>query len=86
MGPGGAPDVIWISSDDDDDDDDDEDRGAGQGDSVLLVEPAGDAAEDVGVVAAGAGSDEDSDVLVTFCRGAQVLPHARHDCPAHAFR
>lgn len=29
--------------------------------------------------------EEDSDILVTFCRNADVLPHARHDCPAHAF-
>lgn len=29
--------------------------------------------------------EEDSDILVTFCKNADVLPHARHDCPAHAF-
>uniref|UniRef100_A0A3Q3AJI0 Uncharacterized LOC108243356 n=1 Tax=Kryptolebias marmoratus TaxID=37003 RepID=A0A3Q3AJI0_KRYMA len=30
-------------------------------------------------------SIQDEDVVVMFSRGADVLPHARHDCPVHPF-
>ncbi|XP_068445094.1 uncharacterized protein zgc:112980 [Clinocottus analis] len=47
--------------------------------SVLIVE---DVKKSDGAVPSGA---LDEDLVITFSRRAEVLPHARYDCPIHAF-
>ncbi|XP_049624810.1 uncharacterized protein LOC126001571 [Suncus etruscus] len=93
------PALIWLSSDDDDDGANDavqlvEAIGTPKGAPGREGPTA--AARPVHPVPLAAASrppgdkppacEEDSEVLVTFCRDADVLPHARHDCPAHAFQ
>uniref|UniRef100_A0A8C5IJF8 Uncharacterized protein n=1 Tax=Junco hyemalis TaxID=40217 RepID=A0A8C5IJF8_JUNHY len=71
--------VILIS-----DDDDDEDEGEStQGSSVLFVEPQEkspleeEKSEEL--------VDEEGDLVVTYCKQANVMPHARHDCSTQPF-
>ncbi|XP_018771328.1 uncharacterized protein LOC103817825 [Serinus canaria] len=69
--------VILIS---DDDDDEGEDT---QGSSVLFVEPQEESpleekkCEEL--------VDEEGDLVVTYCKQANVMPHARHDCTTQPF-
>ncbi|XP_058141546.1 uncharacterized protein [Dasypus novemcinctus] len=80
MGPGqdATPEepVVWIS-------DDDTDTEAGAGGSVQVVEPSAD--PDPEVKRAEEVVDEESGLVVTFCRKGNVMPHARYDCPTHPF-
>ncbi|XP_068063366.1 uncharacterized protein [Anomalospiza imberbis] len=78
--------IILISDDDDDEvqcPDDDDGRESTQGSSVLFVEPQEKSplqekkSEEL--------VDEEGDLVVTYCKQANVMPHARHDCPTHPF-
>ncbi|XP_041892799.1 uncharacterized protein LOC121668778 [Corvus kubaryi] len=63
-------------------DDEDEVEGT-QGSSVLFVEPQEESrleekkSEEM--------VDEEEDLVVTYCKQANVMPHARHDCTTHPF-
>ncbi|XP_030814053.1 uncharacterized protein LOC115909109 [Camarhynchus parvulus] len=70
--------VILISDDDDDDEGE-----STQGSSVLFVEPQEKSpleekkSEEL--------VDEEGDLVVTYCKQASVMPHARHDCTTQPF-
>ncbi|XP_077643032.1 uncharacterized protein LOC110483338 [Lonchura striata] len=70
--------IILISDDDDDDEGE-----STQGSSVLFVEPQEKSpleekkSEEL--------VDEEGDLVVTYCKQANVMPHARHDCSTHPF-
>ncbi|XP_014107891.1 PREDICTED: uncharacterized protein LOC102109056 [Pseudopodoces humilis] len=79
--------IILISDDDDDEvqcPDDDGEGESTQGSSVLLVEPQEKSpleenkSEEI--------VDEEGDLVVTYCKQADVMPHARHDCTVHPFQ
>uniref|UniRef100_A0A8C3R629 Uncharacterized protein n=1 Tax=Cyanoderma ruficeps TaxID=181631 RepID=A0A8C3R629_9PASS len=78
-------DIILISDDDDGDEvqcpDDDDD--STQESSVVFVEPQ----EKSPLEEKGSEEmvDEEGDLVVTYCRQAYVMPHARHDCSTHPF-
>ncbi|XP_052536121.1 uncharacterized protein LOC128079193 isoform X1 [Tympanuchus pallidicinctus] len=67
-------DVILISDDEDD---------STHGNSVLIVDPLVKTAleekkcEEI--------VDEECELVVTFCKQANVMPHARYDCTSHSF-
>ncbi|XP_030140307.4 uncharacterized protein [Taeniopygia guttata] len=69
--------IILISDDDDDEGE------STQGSSVLFVEPQEKSpleekkSEEL--------VDEEGDLVVTYCKQANVMPHARHDCSTHPF-
>ncbi|XP_056358881.1 uncharacterized protein LOC130259030 [Oenanthe melanoleuca] len=69
--------IILISDDDDDEGE------STQGSSVLFVEPQEKSpleekkSEEL--------VDEEGDLVVTYCKQANVMPHARHDCTTHPF-
>ncbi|KAF2979052.1 hypothetical protein EK904_013043 [Melospiza melodia maxima] len=69
--------VILISDDDDDEGE------STQGSSVLFVEPQEKSpleekkSEEL--------VDEEGDLVVTYCKQANVMPHARHDCSTQPF-
>ncbi|XP_064246334.1 uncharacterized protein LOC135281425 [Passer domesticus] len=67
--------VILIS-----DDDDDEGENT-QGSSVLFVEPQ----EKSPLEEKKSEELVDEDLVVTYCKQANVMPHARHDCTTHPF-
>ncbi|XP_038618923.1 uncharacterized protein LOC119942291 [Tachyglossus aculeatus] len=80
------PEAIILISDEDDDDDDDEEEeeAAGPGGSVLLLtEPLEDSvleeekSEEI--------VDEESGLVLTFCKKGSVMPHARYDCMTNLF-
>ncbi|KAI1233643.1 hypothetical protein IHE44_0004081 [Lamprotornis superbus] len=69
--------IILIS-----DDDDDEGENS-QGSSVLFVEP-----QDKSPLEEKKSEelvDEEGDLVVTYCKQANVMPHGRHDCTTHPF-
>ncbi|XP_034398869.1 uncharacterized protein zgc:112980 isoform X2 [Cyclopterus lumpus] len=72
---GDAADVIIILSDDEEEDISCSDL------SVLIVEVEDVKKSDCAVPPGAL----DEDLVITFSRSAEVLPHARYDCPIHAF-
>ncbi|KAM9770114.1 uncharacterized protein ACNS7B_007876 [Menidia menidia] len=70
---------IIILSDDDDDDNRDSDNDI----SCLIVEVKDEKKADC--VSSPSTSNLDEDLVVTFARRADLLPHARYDCPLHPF-
>ncbi|XP_031614822.1 uncharacterized protein zgc:112980 isoform X2 [Oreochromis aureus] len=73
--PADSDDIIILSSDDDDDHKDDRDM------SCLIVEVENVKEKDC----VSSPSTLEEDLVVTFSRHADVLPHARYDCPIHPF-
>ncbi|MED6269586.1 hypothetical protein CHARACLAT_000987, partial [Characodon lateralis] len=71
MGTSGKSEEIIILSDDEDDKDT----------SCLIVEVEAVKKTDCALLV----SSQDEDLVVTFARRADVLPHARYDCPIHPF-
>uniref|UniRef100_A0A3Q4H8U8 Uncharacterized protein n=1 Tax=Neolamprologus brichardi TaxID=32507 RepID=A0A3Q4H8U8_NEOBR len=73
--PADSGDIIILSSDDDDDHKDGRDM------SCLIVEVEDVKEKDC----VSSPSTLEEDLVVTFSRHADVLPHARYDCPIHPF-
>ncbi|XP_063270039.1 uncharacterized protein LOC134559322 isoform X2 [Prinia subflava] len=63
------------------DDDDDDDGESTQGSSVVFVEPQ----EKSPLEEKRSEEVVDEDLVVTYCKQANVMPHARHDCTTHPF-
>uniref|UniRef100_A0A670JUG9 Uncharacterized protein n=1 Tax=Podarcis muralis TaxID=64176 RepID=A0A670JUG9_PODMU len=64
--------VIWI---------DEDEAESSLGSCILLA----DDAEEIPLKRENTEEAVDEEVIVTFCKRAKVMPHARYDCPTHPF-